>query len=85
MPAGTYTLYTIPQPDGGILMINKQTGQGGTTYNEDQDLGRVALKAEILDQPVEVFTIAVSEDDEQGVLQIKWDQTALTVPFSVKQ
>lgn len=85
MPAGTYTLYTIPQPDGGLLMINKQTGQGGTTYNEDQDLGRVSLQASLLDQPVEVFTIAVSEEDEQGVLQIKWDQTALTVPFSVKQ
>ncbi len=84
MPAGTYTLYTIPEAGGGLLMINKQTGQGGTTYNEDQDLGRVAMQVEQLDSPVEVFTIAVSERGQQGVLQLIWDQTALTVPFTVK-
>ncbi len=84
MPAGTYTLYTIPEAGGGLLLINKQTGQGGTTYNEDQDLGRVEMQVEQLDSPVEVFTIAVSERGQQGVLQLIWDQTALTVPFTVK-
>ncbi len=33
VPAGTYTLYTIPEPDGGPLIVNRQTGEGGTTYN----------------------------------------------------
>ncbi len=84
MPAGTYTLYTIPQQTGGLLLINKQTGQGGTTYNEDQDLGRIEMEIESFDAPVDVFTIAVSEKDRHGVLQLIWDQTALTVPFSVK-
>ena len=85
MPTGTYTLFTIPQPSGGLLLISKQTGQGGTTYNEDQDLGRVAITLEALEEPVEVFTIAVFEENQQGKLQLKWDQTALSVPFSVKK
>ena len=85
VPPGTYTLYTIPQPTGGTLIINKQTGQGGTTYNEDQDLGRVAMTRVSLDEPVEVFTISVESQDQQDVLQLSWDQTAFTVPFSVKQ
>ncbi len=85
VPPGTYTLFTIPQPTGGTLIINTQTDQGGTTYNEDQDLGRVAMNRVSLDEPVEVFTIAVVSQDQQGVLQLSWDQTAFTVPFSVKQ
>lgn len=83
VPAGTYTLYTIPEADGGTLMINTQTGQGGTTYNADMDLGRVSLQAEPLEEAVEVFTIGVEETDQGGSLQIMWDRTALTVPFSI--
>ncbi|MEM8486525.1 MAG: DUF2911 domain-containing protein [Bacteroidota bacterium] len=85
VPPGTYTLFTIPQPTGGTLIINKQTGQGGTTYNEDQDLGRVAMTRVALETPVEVFTITTTANGQEGVLQLSWDQTAFTVPFSVKQ
>lgn len=84
VPAGAYTLFTILEADGGLLIINRQTGQGGTTYNEDQDLGRIPMQVEQLDTPVEIFTIAVSESGQQGVLQLIWDRTALTVPFTVK-
>lgn len=84
IPAGQYTLYTIPQPDGGTLMISKQTGQGGTTYNEDQDLGRVTMTIAELGESVEVFTILVEEDGDGGVLKLQWDQTEFSVPFTVK-
>ena len=84
VPAGEYTLSTIPAEDGGLLIINKQTGQGGRTYNEDQDLGRVALTRSSLDESVEVFTILVEEMGEDGVLKLQWDTTELSVPFTVK-
>ena len=43
VPAGNYTVYSVPSqdPDKWMLIINKQTGQWGTEYNQAQDLGRV--------------------------------------------
>ena len=84
VPAGEYTLSTIPAEDGGVLIINTQTGQGGTTYNEDRDLGRVSLTRSSLDESVEVFTIAVEEMGEGGMLKLQWDKTELSVSFTVK-
>ncbi len=84
VPAGEYTLYSIPSEEGGLLLINTQTGQGGTTYNEDQDLGRVELTRTTLDESVEVFTILVEETDEGGELKLQWGMTELSVPFGVE-
>ena len=84
VPAGEYTLYTIPAEEGGLLLINTQTGQGGTTYDADLDLGRVNLTRTTLDESVEVFTIRVEEMEEGGVLKLQWGTTELSVPFGVE-
>lgn len=84
VPAGEYTLYSIPSEEGGLLLINTQMGQGGTTYNEDQDLGRVELTRTALEESVEVFTILVEETEEGGVLKLQWGITELSVPFGVE-
>src|SRR5438270_1220123 len=41
IPAGTYSLFMLPRADGASLIVNKQTGQSGTKYDEKQDLVRV--------------------------------------------
>src|SRR5437899_1233064 len=38
VPKGTYTLYTLPSAGTWKLIINKQTGQWGTEYHQEQDL-----------------------------------------------
>src|SRR5215210_2048879 len=43
VPAGTYTLFTIPGEKEWTLIVNKQTGQWGLAYDESQDLGRTKL------------------------------------------
>lgn len=83
VPAGTYTLYTIPEPEGGTLIINTQTGQGGTTYNSDLDLGRVPLTHSMLDETVEVFSISIVESESSNMLQLAWDQSAFSVPVRI--
>jgi hypothetical protein len=67
-PANEYTLFSIPEEDGGTLFINTQTGQNGRSYNADLDLGQVELKREVNPDMVEVFTITVTETDEGGRL-----------------
>ncbi len=84
IPAGEYTLFTIPEPEGGVLIINRQTGQGGTAYDPERDLGRVKMQLSTLPETVEVFTIQVEETQAGGELQLKWDKTAFVIPFTVK-
>jgi Protein of unknown function (DUF2911) len=90
IPAGAYTLWTLPNQDGTAkLIINKQIGQWGLgpgSYDEKQDLGRVDLKKEALDTPVDQFTMEVSKDPSgDGVLRMMWEKTAFSVPFTVQK
>ncbi len=84
VPAGEYTLSMIPQPDSSLLIINTQTGQGGTTYNRELDLGRVPLERSALTEPVEVFRISVEETDSGGRIHFDWDTTRLSAAFAVR-
>jgi hypothetical protein len=85
VPAGSYTLFSIPAADGGVLIVNRQTGQTGTAYSPDRDLGRVPLQARPLASEVEVFTIAVTEEGSGGLVRLQWDRTELVVPFIVRR
>jgi hypothetical protein len=84
VPAGRYTLFSIPERDGGLLIINRQTDQAGTAYDASRDLGRVRLTARALAEPVEVFTIAANPEGAGGVLRLQWDRTELVAPFRVR-
>jgi hypothetical protein len=80
VPAGKYTLWTLPTPTGWKVIINKQTGQWGTEYHPEQDLVRIDAKVDALAAPVEQFTIAF----EAGQLTLTWDKTRVTVPVAKK-
>lgn len=84
VPAGSYTLFSIPEREGGVLIVSKQTGQTGTAYDPAHDLGRVKLSAQPLSEAVELFTIAATPEAHGGALRLQWDKTELVVPFSVK-
>jgi hypothetical protein len=83
VPAGTYTLFSIPEEDGGLLIINRQTGQNGQSYDEARDLGRVRLMARPLPEVVEGFTITVDEEGGRGLLKLQWDRKELVAEFVV--
>ena len=84
IPAGEYTLFTIPEKEGGVLIINKQTGQNGQSYDESLDLGRVPMKVSKQAEVTEDFTIKVVENTAGGSLQLIWDQTIYSVDFTIK-
>jgi hypothetical protein len=84
VPAGSYTLWTLPTPAGWKLIINRQTGQWGTDYHADQDLVRVDMRVETLAQPVEQMTIAIEPDGAGAVLRVSWDRTQASVPIAVR-
>ena len=84
VPAGKYSLWTLPSPAGWKLIVNKNTGQWGTDYKAQYDLARLDMTVEQLRQPVEQFTIAIEPRGTGGVLQLEWERTRGWVPISRK-
>jgi hypothetical protein len=84
VPAGEYTLFSIPEADGGTLIINSQTGQNGTSYDESRDLGRVPMEVTTRDDTIEAFTITIDETDEGGRINLIWGNTIYSSDFVVE-
>ena len=85
VPAGTYTLYTLPSESTWKLIINKQTGQWGTVYNESQDLARVDMRKNTLPQPQEKMSISFENTHgNQTQLHVRWDRTDVWVPVAAQ-
>ena len=64
VPAGSYTLFVIPNPDKWTLIINKKTGEWGIPYKyENDELARVDMKLSTPPSPVENFTIAYDKTE----------------------
>lgn len=82
VPAGTYTLYSLPSADGWKLIINKQIGQWGTEYHPEQDLARVDMKKESQNTPVETFVINFEPKTNPNAIVMEWENTKLSVPIS---
>ncbi len=83
---GRYTLWTLVEAKAPWkLVVNKETGQWGTAYKAEQDLGRVDLKVEPLQSPVEQLTISIDDTPGPGgVLRIEWEKTRASVAFAVR-
>ncbi len=75
VPKGTYTLYAWPVEGGMKLIVNKQTGQWGTVYDEKQDLGRVDMNVGKTIALVETMSLTI----EGGKLKFEWENVSATV------
>jgi hypothetical protein len=79
---GSYTLWTLPSPDGWKVILNKQTGQWGTVYNPSQDLARFDATVEPVSATVDTFTIVLKGAGKtSGVMKLMWENTSVSVPF----
>lgn len=81
IPLGVYTLYTIPGKESWTLIVNKQTGQWGTVYDQKQDLVRIPMTVTTLDATVEQFEIDVKNNE----LSFMWDTVKASVKVSEKE
>ncbi len=79
--AGQYSLFTIPAEGDWTVILNRQTGQWGLTYDPAQDAARVPAAAERHQTPTEQLTIDALPAASGLLLRIDWDQTAVTIPI----
>jgi hypothetical protein len=85
IPAGSYTIFTVPTADKWTLIINKKTGEWGIPYKyESDELARVDMKVSKLPSPVENFTIAYDKSAGGCTLRMDWETTRASVDISAK-
>lgn len=85
VPAGSYTIFTIPNADKWTLVISKETKEWGTAYpGPDKDLTRADMKVSKLPSPVENFTIAFDKAGSGCALRMDWETTRASVEVAAK-
>lgn len=84
LPAGTYSLFAIPEKDKWTMIINSEKGQWGSyNYNKAKDVMRFDVATRVLPGELvyEPFTITIDQKNNKADIVFTWDKT--TVSFSV--
>jgi len=85
IPAGQYTIFTVPGADEWTLIINKHTGQWGIPYKyQSEELGRVPMTVSKLPSPAENFTISFDHTGGRCTMRLSWENTQASVDFAQK-
>lgn len=83
VPAGSYTIFTVPKADAWSLVISKKTGEWGTDYpGEKEDLVRAPMTVSKTSAPVENFTIAFDQGGSKCTLRMEWENTRASVEIT---
>jgi hypothetical protein len=83
VPAGSYTLFAVPNADKWSLVISKKTGEWGVPYpGADSDFARVDMKASKLPSAVDTFTIAFDKTGSGCTLRAEWETTRASVDIT---
>jgi hypothetical protein len=86
VPAGSYTIFTIPNADSWTLIISKKTGEWGIPYpGEADDFARVDMKVSKLPSPVEDFTISFHQSGSACTMSLDWEATRASVDIAEKK
>jgi hypothetical protein len=85
VPAGNYTIFTVPNADKWTLIINKKTGEWGIPYKyESDELARIDMKVSKLPSPLEDFTISYDKAGNGCELRMDWETTRASVDIAAK-
>lgn len=85
VPAGTYSLFAIPEKDKWTVIINKEIDLWGAyPYDSGNDLVKIVVPVKPISTPVEALSIAFTTQGAVTNLVIGWDKTMVEVPISIK-
>jgi Protein of unknown function (DUF2911) len=83
VPAGSYTLFAIPEQNKWTLIISKKTGEWGEPY-PGEDFARVEMKVSRLPSALENFTIAFEEAGKKCTMRLDWETTRASIEIAEK-
>jgi len=83
VPAGSYTLFAVPDADKWTLVISKKTGEWGVPYpGKDSDFARVDMKGSKLPSNAENFAIAFDKTGAGCTMRVEWETARATVDIT---
>jgi DUF2911 family protein len=86
IPAGRYTLFTLPAPSKWTLIVSKQIGEWGIPYpGERYDLTRAEMKVSKLPGALENFTISFDQAGSACTMKLDWETTRASIDFAEKK
>ncbi len=85
LPAGHYSLFTIPEADSWTIVINSVPDQfGAFSYDESKDVLRFSATPRQFSAPIETFEIVFTDvADNKANIELRWSNTAVSFPISV--
>jgi hypothetical protein len=86
VPKGDYTLFVdISDPANWVLIVNKQTGQWGLSYDAAQDLGRVKMTMSAPPAAVENLKYTLTDEGNgKGTLNLAWENMSASVAIEAR-
>ena len=86
IPAGSYTMFTIPAQDKWTLIISKRTGEWGVPYpGERSDFTRADMKLSKLSATQENFTISFDPSGSSCTMRLEWETTRASIQITQKK
>lgn len=91
VPAGSYSLYTIPDPATWHVILNRSISQWGheSSYTDEvkqQEVGHGSATSSALAEPVEMLTFRTESGSGGAVnLLLEWEKTRVTIPITAGQ
>jgi hypothetical protein len=83
IPAGSYTIFTVPDAGQWMLVVSKKTGEWGTDYaGEKEDLLRAPMTVSKTTPAVENFTIDFDQAGGKCTMHLSWETTRASAEFS---
>jgi hypothetical protein len=84
IPAGKYSLFTIPGENEWTVIINKDTKSSPFAYNASNDVARITAPAVQLAEHIETFSIMINAiRDDSARIDLIWEHTAVPIRLTL--
>jgi hypothetical protein len=84
VPAGTYSVVTIPGASSWTVILNKNLNLGGTTgYEEKDDAARITVRPESVPPRERMTFLFADTTDDATRLDLEWAGLRVSVPVKV--
>ena len=83
VPAGSYSVYTIPNQNSWQFILNTATTQSGLEHDSSKDILKVEMDLIPSPQKIESFSISFVEQPEGGLLFLGWEDVIASLAFKI--
>ncbi len=84
LPAGSYSLWSVPGQGAWKIILNSEVGQWGTEYNDGKDFLITEVPIRVLPKVQESFKVYFQSQPNGADMILSWDQIEAIIPI-VKQ